>query len=210
MTAKLRIVIADDHLLFIDGLRLMLTKEPDLEVVGTATGGKQLQSLLRDTQVDVVLMDINMPGINGLEVTREINAWNPHVKIIMLSTYGEDYMIQKAREYGARGYLLKTSPREKLVEAIRNVASGETVFPLRKPDHAASFTEDESFVKQFNLTRREMDIIQHIKQGMTTKEMADQLNLSQFTIKTHRKNIASKLGLKNFASMMKFIIDYDI
>ncbi len=211
MGAKIDIIIADDHLLFIDGLKMMLEREADMHVVATAKGGKELMSLLASQPADVVLMDINMPGVNGLEATKDVMTWNPKVRIIMLSTYGEDYLVQKARDYGASGYLLKTSPREKLLEAIRKVADGETFFAVRKPPGTSdTLPQNDSYVKQFNLTSREIEILQHIKQGLTTKEIGDRLCVSQFTVKTHRKNIASKLGLKNFASVMKFIMDNDI
>lgn len=204
------IIIADDHQLFIDGLKTLLQREPWLEVSGTATGGRELLSLVKDNPSDIVLMDINMPGLNGLEAAKDLHSWNPAVKIIMLSTYGEDYLIQKAMDYGASGYLLKTSPREKLLEAIRAVAAGGRYFPKQEVRIPAPQPADDSFVAQFNLTGRELDIIQHIKQGLTTSEIAEKLNLSPFTVKTHRKNIASKLKVKNFASLMKVINDHNL
>lgn len=209
MADRLKLIIADDHILFIDGLKLMLQRDPSLEVVGTATGGKELMSLLISQPADVVLMDINMPGLNGLDATKDVMGWNPNVKIILLTTYGEDYLVQKARDYGARGYLLKTSPREKLLEAIRTVAAGETFFAVGETATPVS-PQHDNFAKRFNLTSREIEILQHIRQGLTTKEIGEKLFVSQFTIKTHRKNIASKLGLNNVASIMKFILDHNI
>lgn len=208
---KLSVIIADDHTLFINGLRMLLQNEPDIEILNVAGDGKELMGLLNTYKPHLVLLDINMPGINGLEALRRIKAYHPKVKVIMLSTYNEDHLIEKAKTCGADGYLFKNVEKSDLLNAMRAVWQGGTCFPQKAAETANSkFDEPDPFLKQFQLTKRELELLQLIKQNHTNQQMADKLHLSIYTVETHRKNIMQKLQLKNPVELTKFIMQYNL
>jgi two-component system, NarL family, nitrate/nitrite response regulator NarL len=210
MSTAIRLIIADDHTLFINGLQLLLKDEPWIEIMDIATDGKELLHLLNKQKPDIVLLDINMPELNGLEAARHIKQTYPAIRLIMLSTYNEDHIVEKAKQYGANGYLLKNSSKEELLQTIKLVMNNQTSFPYRAPKEANLFDKEDNFLKQFNLTKRETGIIQLLKEGYSNQQMADKLFLSVFTVETHRKNIMQKLGLKSPASLMKFILQNNL
>ncbi|MBC7850983.1 MAG: response regulator transcription factor [Chitinophagaceae bacterium] len=210
MHNKISIMIADDHLLFIDGLVLLLNNEPDLQVIEVANDGKELLECIKQTEPDLVLLDINMPKLNGLDTARYIKQSNPNIKVIMLSTYNEDHLVEKAKSYGANGYLLKNSSKAELLQTIRLVAEGKSCFPYRLPREPTGFDGNDQFLKSFNLTKRETEILGLIKQNLTNKLIAEKLFLSVYTIETHRKNIMQKLGLGTPGALMKFIIEHNL
>lgn len=202
----IRVIIADDHLLFIDGLLSLLSNLPSIQVTDVANNGKQLLERLRLKRPDVVLLDINMPEMNGLAALEYIKQSFPALKVIMLSTYSEEHLVNKARQSGANGYLLKNCTKDELLHAIDVVHSGELCFPSQHAAKQPSFQTD-SFLKQFSLSTRESEIIQYIKQAYTNQQIADRLYLSIYTVETHRKNIMQKLGLKTPSALMKFIVE---
>lgn len=210
MQKKIKIIIADDHLMFIDGLKLLLEGEADIEIIDVANDGRELLGLLKKSDADIILLDINMPYLNGLDAMKYISQSLLDIKIIVLSTYNEEHLIEKAKGYGANGYLLKNSGMEELLQTIRLVANGQTCFPVIKPIPQSEFDASDNFLKQFNLTKREMEILQLIKNNQTNQQIADTLFLSIYTVETHRKNIMQKLGLNNPVSLMKFIINNNI
>lgn len=207
---KVSLIIADDHNLFIDGLSLLLQSEPDLEIMNIANSGRALLGLLHTHTPDLLLLDINMPGINGFDVLKQVKSYYPKIKVIMLSTYNEEHLIEKAKTGGANGYLFKNAEKNELVQVIRKVAEGELCFPYKQPVVSSTFAEPDSFLKQFNLTKRENELLQFIKQNYTNQQMADHLNLSIYTVETHRKNIMQKLDLKNPVELTKFIMQYNL
>ncbi|MEO3403288.1 response regulator transcription factor [Mucilaginibacter sp. CAU 1740] len=212
MTApKLSVIIADDHTLFINGLCMLLQSEPGIEVLNVAANGKEVLQLLHGNQIpDLVLLDINMPGINGFEVLKRIRAYYPKVKVIMLSTYNEEHLIEKAKTEGANGYLFKNAEKEELLTVMRNVNNGEFCFPHKKEVANSGFNEPDLFLKQFQLTKRELELLQFIKQNYTNQQMADHLHLSIYTVETHRKNIMQKLNLKNPVELTRFILQHNL
>lgn len=210
MPATINLIIADDHTLFIDGLKLLLKDEPDMLVVNIANDGKELLSLLPGLEADIVLLDINMPTLNGLDTARYIKQSYPSLKIIMLSTYNDEHLVEKTKTLGVNGYLLKTTNKEELLQTIRLVASGQACFPYRQPLHESGFDDNDSFLRQFNLTKRELEILQLIKTQSTNQQIADKLFLSIYTVETHRKNIMQKLNLKSPIALHKFIADNNI
>ena len=175
-----------------------------------ATDGKELLHLLNKQKPDIVLPDINMPELNGLEAARHIKQTYPAIRLIMLSTYNEDLIVEKAKQYGANGYLLKNSSKEELLQTIKLVMNNQTSFPYRAPKETNLFDKEDNFLKQFNLTKREAEVIQLLKGGCTNQQLADKLFLSIFTIETHRKNIMQKLGLKTPAALIKFILQNNL
>jgi DNA-binding NarL/FixJ family response regulator len=205
MHLPVRLIIADDHALFIEGLALLFKDEQDFEVVTIANDGKELLRLLPQYPADVVLLDINMPRLNGLETARFIKQAHPALKIILLSTYNEEHLVQKAKTLDVHGYLLKTTNKAELLHTIRSVAGGATCFPNRLHTPTNEFEVHDSFLKQHSITKRESEILYLIKEGHTNQQIAQHLSLSIYTIETHRKNIMQKLGLKSTAALYKFL-----
>ncbi|MEI8073984.1 MAG: response regulator transcription factor [Bacteroidota bacterium] len=209
--AKIRIMLADDHPLFIEGLSMMLRREPDFELCGIANNGREVLEMLPTTNPDLILLDINMPKMNGLETIKYIKQSYPNVKIVMLSGYFDDAIIKEAKAKGANGYLLKSSQKDELIQTIKMVYSG-AVFTTPQPDEPTQgeFLQNDKFLAQFNLTKRERELIQLIKNGMTNQDIAQNLHLSVYTVETHRKNIMQKLKLNSPGALMKFIIENQI
>jgi DNA-binding NarL/FixJ family response regulator len=210
MATSIKLIIVDDHRLFVDGLQLLLKDEPDLELTDIANDGKELLSILPNATADIILLDINMPSLNGLDAARIIRQSFPALKIIMLSTYNDEHLVEKAKALGTNAYLLKTTNKEDLLQTIRLVASGQACFPYRQPVTRNRFDENDDFLKQFNLTKRELEILALIKSNHTNQQIADKLYLSIYTIETHRKNIMQKLNLKSPLALHKFIADNNI
>jgi two-component system nitrate/nitrite response regulator NarL len=202
-----KIIIADDHKLFIDGLQLLLKDEAWIEIIDVANDGKELLDILSRNLPDIILLDINMPLLNGLDATMHIKRSYPNMKIVILSTYNEDHLIERAKKSGVNGYLLKNCDKNELLETIRLVMTNHTSFPYRAPSNSGMLDDEDVFLKQFNLTPREREIIGLLKNGATNKQIADQLYLSIYTVETHRKNLMRKLGLSNPVSLMKFILE---
>jgi two-component system nitrate/nitrite response regulator NarL len=206
---KLSLIIADDHTLFIDGLCLLLQGEPGIEILSIASNGRELMSLLHSHVPDIILLDINMPGYNGFEALSRIKSFYPKIKVIMLSTYNEEHLIEKAKAGGANGYMVKNADKHELINVIKLVSQGQSCFPYKQPASPA-FDETDPFLKQFQLTKRELELLQFIKQNYTNQQMADHLHLSIYTVETHRKNIMQKLNLKNPVELTRFILQYNL
>jgi two-component system nitrate/nitrite response regulator NarL len=209
MENKIRLVIADDHTLFIQGLLILLQDEPLVEVVDIAGNGKSLLELLRKTKSDIVLLDINMPEMDGIETIRRIKLEHQKLKVIMLSTYNDNHLIEKTKNHGANGYLLKNISKEELIRTILLVHQGQSCFPYQVPSHRSAFDGDDNFLNQYNLSKREKEILTFIKDGRTSQQIADHLHLSIYTIETHRKNILQKLNLHTPVELMKFIMQHN-
>jgi two-component system nitrate/nitrite response regulator NarL len=207
---KLSLIIADDHTLFIDGLCLLLKSEPGIEILSIAGNGRELMGLLHTHTPDVILLDINMPGFNGFEALSRIKSLYPKIRVIMLSTYNEEHLIEKAKAGGADGYLFKNADKNELINAIMLVSQGQSCFPYKQPAPGTAFDGQDPFLKQFELTKREIELLQLIKQNFTNQQMADRLHLSIYTVETHRKNIMQKLNLKNPVELTKFILQYNL
>ena len=207
---KLSVIIADDHTLFINGLCSLLQNEADIHIMEIAVNGREVLSLLHNHTPNLLLLDINMPGLNGFEVLKQVKAIYPKIKVIMLSTYNEEHLIEKAKAGGANGYLFKNAEKSELLQVMRLVAQGQSCFPYKQPVKNNGFDEDDEFLKQFHLTKREMELLQFIKQNYTNQQMADHLHLSIYTVETHRKNIMQKLNLKNPVELTKFMLQYNL
>jgi DNA-binding NarL/FixJ family response regulator len=200
----IKVVIIDDHRLFNDGLNAMLEPEPGIEVLAQVYDSREARAKVKKLNPDVVLMDFNMPHVNGIELTKLLLSERPKTKILILSMYDEERHIETFKEIGAQGYVFKTASAEEVVLAIRKIHGGEDHFP--ESDGKSNHTDD-AFIKKLKLSSRELEVIQLIKEGMTTKEIADRLNISYYTAETHRKNIKLKVGLKGEADFIKFIFE---
>jgi DNA-binding NarL/FixJ family response regulator len=202
----MKIIIADDHPLLVDGLRRMLEEMEGLQVLEPVSNGRQLLARLREQAVDMVLLDLHMPQLDGLETLRVLQRELPALKILIFTNYNQPKLWREARSLGARGYLLKSCTAQTLREAVLTVSDGGTWFDDSGEASEADvtvFTDD--FMKKYQITPREVEIIRKIAQGFTTKEIGEQLFVSEFTINAHRRNICRKLdiytpvGLVNFA-----------
>ena len=199
----LRVLIADDHMLFRDGLRALLFTAPDAELVGEAATGDEAIALATRMQPDVVLMDLQMPGINGIEATRQIVQMSPHIGVLVVTMFADDQSVFAAMQAGARGYLLKGANHTEMLRAIRAVGSGEAIF---SPAIAVRLMEFFANMRPVvapqvfpELSDREREILTLIAQGYKNAEIADRLVLSAKTVRNHVTNILSKLQVADRA-----------
>lgn len=210
MTENIRILIADDHPIVRQGLELVVSVEPDLELVAQASNGAEAVQFAKETQPDVIVMDLQMPVKDGLTAITEINQLEIGSKILVLTSFPEDEMVIKAVKTGATGIMLKDSPPEKLLEAIRTINRGETVL---HPTIARKLMDE---VRQPSrplpledlLTPREIDVLKCMAQGLTNREIALKLDVSVRTVTTHVRNILDKLHLDNRTQAALYAVEY--
>jgi two-component system response regulator NreC len=208
-TEKIRVLIADDHTIVRAGVRLLLEAEPDMEVVGEALTGEEAIRLVENLRPTVVLMDIAMPGLDGLEATRRIKATTPDTRILVLTMHRSDEYFFEMLKAGASGYVLKAAETDELVTAIRVVARGETfLFPTM----AKKLVQD--YVRRFgenvtsglpSLTAREREILRLVAKGYSNKEIAQHLVLSPSTVHSHRTNLMKKLNLNGQRELVQYV-----
>lgn len=205
-----KLLLADDHQILREGLRALLAKQPDLVVVGEAEDGRTAVRLARELRPDLVIMDIGMPGLNGIEATRQILAEVPETKVIALSMHSDKRFVTEMLKAGAVGYLLKYCASEELVAAIRTVLSQRLYLSA---EIVGVVVED--FVKQTpapessafaRLSPREREVLQLLAEGRSTRQIAEDLHVSIKTIEVHRKQIMDKLGLQSLAELVKYAI----
>jgi two-component system response regulator NreC len=203
MPRKTRILLADDHAVVRKGFRLILNQEPDLEVVGEAGDGVEATKLALQLRPDVVVIDIGMPEVNGVEATRRIIEDWPECQVLILSMHKDPVYVRESLRAGARGYLLKDSIDEDLLRAIRAVATGEGFL---SPAVSRTVLEDyQQTTDPFDsLTAREREILQMLAEGKVAKEVATALNVSVFTVDAHRGRILKKLSLRSSTELVKF------
>jgi len=201
---KINVLLTDDHQLIIDGLKSLLKNQEYINVSAEANNGREALRILSFLPIDVVLMDIDMPVMNGIETIKEIKKQYPDVKVIILSMHNEAGMIKSLVDLGANGYMLKSCSQDEVVSAIRKVAAGQSYFSpdvtmaLLKPAHPEQKTEI--------LTERETEILKLIAAGFSNKEVGDKLFISHRTVDTHRTNLMKKLGVSNIAGLISFAI----
>jgi len=199
----IRVIIVDDHPIVIDGIKHLINNQPDMEVVGTAACGEECKKLLLTDVPDILLLDINIPDINGMELCKYIHEQYPLVKIIALSSFKEFFYVQKMLQNGAEGYLLKNSLPEEITDGIRRVYQGDKFF---SEEINLAFSNRKEKGKLF-LTIRETELLTFIIEGYTNKEIAEKMFLGNETVNSYRKNLLLKLGVKNTAAMVKLAIE---
>lgn len=207
---KTEVLLVDDHAMFRDGLRLLIEREDDMEVVGQAKDGEKAIALTEELAPDIVVMDVGMPGLNGIEATRRIVAAWPECKVIALTVHADQEVVARMLSAGAAGYLVKDCAFEELVSAVRTVAGGETYISprLRGPDLDAYMrrikrgsAEDVS-----PLSPREREVLQLLAEGLASKQIAVRLDISVKTVETHRSRIMNKLGIRTVAELTKYAV----
>jgi len=209
--SPVRILLADDHTVMRNGLRLLLERQPHLQVVGEAADGRQAVAISESANPDVVIMDIGMPNLNGIEATRQIVNRNPRTAIAILSMHSDESYVIRALKAGARAYLLKDSAEADLLAAVRALTEGKSFF---SPAISKILVED--YMRQLEsrgaedtyelLTNREREILQLLAEGRTNKEVANMLNLSLYTVETHRAHILQKLNLHSVPELILYAV----
>jgi DNA-binding NarL/FixJ family response regulator len=199
--AKIRVLLADDHALVRRGFRRILEDDEAIEVVGEAANGDEAIALTKSLNPDVVVMDVAMPGTNGLAATKRILAESPRVAVLMLSMHAEETLVRQSLDTGARGYILKNALDLDLAGAVKRVAAGETVVDpsVNKPPALKG-------ERTHALTPRELEVLQLICSGLSNKEIAEKLELSANTVAVHRANIMNALGLHKTAELVVYAI----
>jgi NarL family two-component system response regulator LiaR len=195
---KIAVVLVDDHAIVRQGLRTYLELQPDIEVVGEASDGREAVGVVRDTLPDIVLMDLVMPNSDGVEATRAITGMAPSTRVIVLTSFSEDEKVFASIKAGAQGYLMKDVLPSDLVKAIRTVYKGEAQLDpeiARKLMH--EFTNPQPAAPRHDLTERELEVLRLIAHGKTNKDISEDLVLSEKTVKTHVSNILQKLHLSD-------------
>jgi DNA-binding NarL/FixJ family response regulator len=201
MEDKITVLLVDDHALVRRGFRRMLDDDDVLEVIGEASNGAEAVQLAEKLKPNVIVMDCQLPEMNGLEATRRILGTLPHTAILMLSMHSEDTLVRQALEAGARGYVLKNAMDLDLARAIKEVAAGKWVL-----DPQVERVESLKGERGAGLTTRELEILQHIVAGKSNKEIASDLNLSVNTVSVHRANIMDRLGIHKTAELVVYAI----
>jgi DNA-binding NarL/FixJ family response regulator len=208
---KTRVLLADDHRLMRSGLRLVIEQNPDFQVVGEADDGRQAVALTSELKPDVVVMDIGMPNLNGIEAAHQITEAHPEVPVVMLSMHSDEGYVLRALKSGARAYLLKDSAEADLSRAIQAVREGKSFF-----SPAVSKLLLDDYVRKLQragiedsydlLSPREREILQLVAEGKSSKEIAVDLNLSVYTIETHRSNLMQKLNLRGIPELILYAV----
>ncbi|BCU81218.1 DNA-binding response regulator [Polycladomyces abyssicola] len=211
---SIRVLLVDDHAVLRDGLSNIISLEDDMEVVGEAKSGMEALQLVEEVHPDVILMDINMPGMNGVEAIRRIHAQHPGIAILVLTMYDRDEYLYESIRAGATGYLLKDAPSGDVIAAIRSASRGEsTLHPVmarKLLDNLTGEKRGERGSSDENLTPRELDVLQLMVKGHSNKEIAEQLFISDKTVKIHVSNILKKLGVKSRSQAIIYAIQHEL
>jgi DNA-binding NarL/FixJ family response regulator len=210
---KIKIILVDDHQLVRDGIKALLGGIPEISIIGEAADGNELLAKLETLKPDLLIMDISLPGISGIELTRKVCSSHPEIKTLILSMYNNEEFIFNALKAGAKGYLPKNTTRDELLEAIHSVCEGEEFFgkPISETilkSYVKRATDEEKPSERSGemLTSRELEILKLYAEGFINKEISDKLDISIRTVETHKNHIMRKLGLKSTVEMVKYAI----
>ena len=207
---SLRLIIADDHPLLVNGLIAVLEEIENVQVLEPASNGRQLIEQLRKTPADIALVDLNMPQLDGIATLKILSKEFPALKVIVFTNYHQPNLISEIKTLGAKGYLLKTSNSITVKEAIATVAAGSSFFAdeVQLPEVSTQLIDD--FVKKYQVTRREVEILRLIAHGLTSKKISEQLFVSEFTINAHRRNLCRKLNIYTPVGLLNFAREHGI
>lgn len=208
---KIKVLVADDHAIVREGVRMILAKEKDIDVIGEAGDGQQALDLVDTLKPDVVVMDISMPGMGGIEATQHVKERHPNVNVLALTMHEDESYVFQLLRAGASGYVLKRAAAQDLVQAVRAAAKGEAfLYPsvARKvvEDYLKRVEAGEERERYDGLTDREKEILTHIAQGLSNQQIAEKLYISIKTVQTHRAHILEKLGLHDRTELVRYAI----
>jgi two-component system, NarL family, response regulator NreC len=211
MTEKLRILLADDHATVREGLGMILNSQPDMQVVGTVSEGQTAIAEAERIKPDVVIMDISMPGLNGLEATTQLMKRSPSARILTLTRHTDFSYLRQLMTAGAAGYVLKQSPAETLLNAVRVVAGGRTYIDEAMKPAAAAVDDSGAAPREPSkpLSKREVEVLRLISWGATNKEIAQKLSLSVKTVEAHKANGMRKLGMRSRVDIVRYAVLHD-
>lgn len=202
----IKVLLADDHQMFIEGLRAILEDATDIQIVGEAKNGEEVLEIMEDKMVDVVVLDIEMPILNGIDTMQVIRKEYPRTKVLMLTMHAKRMYIMKLLNQGANGYILKNRSKEELIMAIHKLYKGECHYPpdiLRTISEISNTPDDE-----VHLTEREIQVLCLIAEGLTTNEIADKLFIATTTVNTHRRNLLGKINVRNDNLLVRYAVKY--
>jgi DNA-binding NarL/FixJ family response regulator len=202
--SNIRLLIADDHKILLDGLVSLLQNEKKFDVAATASNGHEVIELVKKQQFDVCLLDINMPGMDGIEAAKNIKQLKPEIKIIILTTYNDREIVSELLQTGVSGYLLKNSDKSELAEAITKVMAGRYYFSAEVEEIIMQGVAEKKDMVNIVLTDRETEIVRLLSKEYTNEKIATELHISYRTVETHRKNIMQKTKSHNLAGLLKF------
>lgn len=209
MSSKIRILICDDHTLFVEGIKAMLRGEASLEIVGEARDGRQAVDLVKKLKPDVILMDVSMPDMNGFDATRRVHDFDSEVKVLMLTMHDEEELVARCLEAGAAGYIMKDAPASQLLYAIETVWKGERYLSpnvLKKVVDGYVKNTSRPKTSYDRLTEREREILKLLAEGLTVKEIAVRLEISVKTVEVHKLNLMKKIDVHDKAELIKYAI----
>ena len=209
---KMKLFIVDDHKMFLEGIQSILEDVDTIDIVATAKNGEEALKLLKSITPDILITDIDMPIIDGIELTKTIRSQDLDIKIIALSSHYKSSVIGSAVQAGINGYILKNTGKAELIKALETVYNGENYFSenIRKIMMDSLFNAKETKKNKVNLSEREKEILLLIVQEKSTKKIAEQLFISSNTVETHRKNLMRKIGAKNMIGLAKYAIQQDL
>lgn len=206
----IKIIIADDHQLFIDGVKSLIESMDNMQIVAEVGNGLELLSTLTKTPCDIILMDINMPEMDGIQATKKVLEAYPNIKVLMLTMFSTKEYIEKLLRAGAHGYLLKNTNKVELEEAIHTIISNKPYFSKEVTERIMESLQKKKKLEKnsllVELTEREIEVLKLIAQELTTGEIAEKLFISHHTVETHRKNLISKLNVRNIAGLVKYAV----
>jgi DNA-binding NarL/FixJ family response regulator len=203
-----RVYIVDDHAVVVEGIYSLLQKETDFEMAGYANNAANCLNYFANHTADVILMDISLPDMNGVDLCKVIKKKYPGIMVLALSTFNQGTYIRKMMESGASGYLLKNAARQEIIEAIKTVIKGKNYLSFDAGQALRSDTAQQNAIPP--LTKREKEVLIHIAEGLTNAQIAEKLFISIDTVESHRKNLHAKLGVKNTAMLVRFAIENDL
>lgn len=208
MSEKIKVLVADDHQLFVDGVKLILKKHPDVQVVAEAGDGASLLSLLKETAIDLVITDLSMPGMKGIELVKAIKQKYPQIKLLVVTMHNEQEIISEILQAEAEGYILKNSGKTEMLEAVDDLMNGKTHYDKEVLHLLVQKIkkEKQTVTKAKPLTERELQILSLIVKEFTSKEIAEQLGISKQTVDTHRQHIMEKTGAQTLVGLIKYAL----
>lgn len=211
-TTPITVVLAEDHVIVRDGLRILLNLSGEIKIIGEANTGQEAVKLAQSLKPDVIIMDVAMPILNGIEATRQIKLASPDCKILILSAHGDDEYVERLVELGASGYLVKQNSGQVLIHAIREIVSGKSYFSksiasrIRQQEEQSRLRGEKGSVRK-KLTLRESEVLQMVAEGYANKQIAEQLSISIKTVEKHRQQLMDKLNIHQTAGLTRHAID---
>ena len=206
----IKVILADDHQIVLDGLKLLLKEHPEIEVVGVASNGKEAIDLLQQTSADILVSDVEMPVMDGIESAAQVLQRFPETKVLMLTMYNDQAFIRRLIETGVNGYILKNKGKEELAEAIKDISEGKNYFGRDVTDVLISSIRNKEDKKKpqsgVPLTKREVEVLRLIADSKSTPQIAKMLFIAHSTVETHRRNLIDKTGVANSKTLIKWAI----